>query len=487
MKRLFCSIIILIICFTFGACGHTFTGSYTWVKEYQRDEFNDPTEDFYLVNSKGFACSLDGEAQPSEAVLAYLSVNQSEVNISFSTNGIKDTSFSNYDLTLDIKIKLSNGEKFNITGVSPLQSSSISIAGSDADRVIAALKGKGTVGFFIDFSNQGDSILFYADCGNFVGLYEREIESRFLEKYQEAKNQVEKGNTLEAARIFCEIRNYSDSWTQCFNIWKNTPAGRETLSACDQLTIAVLEDGGAAVSGMDINVENWKNIVAVSAGSMYVVGLCADGSVVASGSNSVGQCSVSDWQSIVAVSAGYSHTVGIRADGTVVAVGSNDFGQCDVSDWKEIVAISAGQGFTVGLCRDGTVVAAGKNDYGQCDVSSWKNVIDISAGGGHTVALLKDGTAVATGLNDSGQCNVSDWKNIVAVSSGQWHSAGVLSEGTAVAVGLDYSGQCQVGAWTNIVDISAGNGYTVALTADGQALAVGKHVISDWKHVKVLQ
>jgi len=73
------------------------------------------------------------------------------------------------------------------------------------------------------------------------------------------------------------------------------------------------------------------------------------------------------------VSAGYLHTVGLRADGTGVAVGSNRGGQCDVSAWLEITAIPAGSHHTVGLRADGTLVAAGWNGFGRCDVRGWRD------------------------------------------------------------------------------------------------------------------
>ena len=76
----------------------------------------------------------------------------------------------------------------------------------------------------------------------------------------------------------------------------------------------------------------------------------------------------------MAIAAGSFHTVGLKADGTVVAVGSNDKGQRNVSDWTDIVAIAAGLRHTVGLKADGTVVAVGGNSEGQCDVSDWKNI-----------------------------------------------------------------------------------------------------------------
>lgn len=158
--------------------------------------------------------------------------------------------------------------------------------------------------------------------------------------------------------------------------------------------------------------KKWTDIVAISAVGYYTVGLKADGTVVAVGDNTDGQCEVSDWRDIVAISAGYGHTVGLKSDGTVVAVGSNEYGQCNVTDWRDIVAVSAGTCHTVGLKADGTVVAVGDNSYDQCNVADWRNVVAISAGYWHTVGLKADGTVVAVGYNEFGQCDVSGWTNI---------------------------------------------------------------------------
>jgi alpha-tubulin suppressor-like RCC1 family protein len=57
------------------------------------------------------------------------------------------------------------------------------------------------------------------------------------------------------------------------------------------------------------------------------------------------------------VAAGYHHTVGLKTDGTVVAVGGSSSGQCDVGGWTHIVQIAAGEDQTVGAKSDGTVVA----------------------------------------------------------------------------------------------------------------------------------
>lgn len=77
-----------------------------------------------------------------------------------------------------------------------------------------------------------------------------------------------------------------------------------------------------------------------------------------------------DWRDIVAVAAGSSHTVGLRSDGTVVAAGYGN--ACKVSDWRDIVAVACGDFHTVGLRSDGKVVAVGFTEQGQCNVEGWK-------------------------------------------------------------------------------------------------------------------
>jgi hypothetical protein len=68
-------------------------------------------------------------------------------------------------------------------------------------------------------------------------------------------------------------------------------------------------------------VSEWSDIISISAGDFYTIGLKSDGTVVAAGHNAVGQCSVLNWNDIVAIDAGHYHTVGLKSDGTVDAVG----------------------------------------------------------------------------------------------------------------------------------------------------------------------
>jgi len=90
------------------------------------------------------------------------------------------------------------------------------------------------------------------------------------------------------------------------------------------------------------------------------------------------ECGIFNGHDIVAISVDGGHIVGLKADGTVVAQGRNDYDECDTSNWCDIVAIAAGGTHTVGLKADGTVVAVGDNKEGQCNVHSWRDIEPFS-------------------------------------------------------------------------------------------------------------
>lgn len=263
----------------------------------------------------------------------------------------------------------------------------------------------------------------------------------------------------------------------------------QTIAAGYGSTFAIQENGDLLARGWGYNAYPffWSDIMAIDIGTGYVVGLKADGTVLASGHE---ECDTSDWKNIVAISAGMNHILGLKYNNTVVATGYYEHGQCDVSDWRDIVAVSAGGFHSVGLKADGTVVAAGYNKADQCDVSDWQNITAVSAGQQHTVGLKADGSVIATGDNEYGQCDVSDWRNIVAISAGAYYTIGLKTDGTVVATGYDNCGQCRVSSWKNIVAISAGLYHTVGLKADGTVVATGSNTngqcdLSDWTSIRI--
>jgi len=271
-----------------------------------------------------------------------------------------------------------------------------------------------------------------------------------------------------------------------------------------------------------------------------IVGLKLDGTVVAVGRNSHGQCNVSEWKDIVSVSLGQWHTVGLKADGTVVAVGCNTCGQCNVSHWKDIVAISASNYHTVGLRADGTVVVASSfyRKYilrsTEAKVNKWRDIVKVfTTGGCETIGIKDDGTILTTnsfsaypnskniiafynndtnsvpfiGVKEDGSVScfynlnskfdewewfkdVSDWKDIIYASFHKRLAVGLKRDGTVVAIGRMESehGQYDVSEWKDIVDISVGSEHIVGLKSNGTVIATGYNEygqckVSEWEDI----
>jgi len=264
-----------------------------------------------------------------------------------------------------------------------------------------------------------------------------------------------------------ESRKSIAKFQMCISIGYGTESSHVVGLKADGEVIAA----GSNESGQ-CNTQQWRDIVAVSAGSKFTAGLKSDGSLIFAGGNIIGSTQINS-RDITSFSLGGSHFVILKTGGFVDAVGNNDFGQCDTQEWRDITAISAGFIHTVGLRGDGTVIAVGHNDYGQCETREWRDIVNISAGLAHTVGVKANGTVITAGNKDKGQCETQHWQDIVAVSAGMAHTVGLKADGTVVVTGNNDFGQCNVQNWRNYVAVRAGLFNTVGLKANGAVVVCG--------------
>lgn len=248
-----------------------------------------------------------------------------------------------------------------------------------------------------------------------------------------------------------------------------------SISVFGSLVIGLKTDGTVITAGelndkYRIETGNWDDIIAVSTGDLYIVGLRDNGTLVAQGYSGDGQMEIDDWTDIKAIDTGWRHTVGLTSSGKVKIAGlrHNDEELIKNSpEWHDIIAISAGggypgrrgeQGHTVGLRSDGTVVAVGDNGQGQCNFFTWDNekIVAIAAGGFHTVGLTEDGRVVVTETNDSVLNDIvlndiAQWEEdgykMVAIAAGYGTTFAIDTEGNIHSTGYFTDGQRKTDDW----------------------------------------
>lgn len=247
-------------------------------------------------------------------------------------------------------------------------------------------------------------------------------------------------------------------------------------------------------------------------------------------------------RSVVAVAAGYLHSLALCADGTLAAWGYNAYGQLGngsseasllpvavdqsgVLAGKTVVAIAAGPFHNLALCSDGSIAAWGFNHHGQLGnggttsahtpmlvepvgALAGKQVVNVAAANCHSLALCADGTVAAWGFNDNGELGdgttasslqpvsvrtdgVLAGKQVVSLAAGQYHTLALCRDGTVVSWGYNKHGQLGDGTTDSapepvevsggalsgqtVVALSAGGSHSLALRADGTLSSWGEN------------
>jgi len=247
--------------------------------------------------------------------------------------------------------------------------------------------------------------------------------------------------------------------------------------SADYHSAAVVKGGIVKATGpnsdaqCNTNTYDWRNIVAVSAGAYFTVGLRGDGTAVGIGRNDFRQRNVRGWTNLSEISAGVRHTVGLRNDGTLLVCGQDKFGECKVSHWRNIAHVVAGNACTFGIKKDGRVLVSGDNRDGDLQVSHLENVADIAyAGHGRILALLQDGTLARVGRENHMRKNFSAFKGIRQISAAQNYFAALFENGTVRIIAYfwqDSGVEAVTADWRDIVAIAAGQYHILGWKSDG--------------------
>jgi hypothetical protein len=169
-----------------------------------------------------------------------------------------------------------------------------------------------------------------------------------------------------------------EEWKNIIDVIVIADSGNRIIGLKSDGTIISRLD--SALSDLEDELSTWTDIVAISSPfPAGLVGLKSNGTVVTT-RVATERFDVSGWTDIIAISSSQFSIIGLRADGTVVAAGENHYGMLDVDGWTDIVAVAAADSFTVGLRADGTMVGVGDNSNGQLDFGDWTDIRTTAAG-----------------------------------------------------------------------------------------------------------
>ncbi|MBO6014093.1 MAG: hypothetical protein J6P48_01360 [Oscillospiraceae bacterium] len=275
--------------------------------------------------------------------------------------------------------------------------------------------------------------------------------------YQRACSEADTGDRILAFQLFLRLGEHADSAEKAKDLAVSISGSADIDAAL--AVIEGLSEEDLAHRRILLQSRNSLKGGIVAAGSFHTVGLCSDGTVIACGDNSFGQCETQDWQHITSVAAGAYHTLGLCTDGRVIACGRGNESQCDTSEWTDIVAIAAADYASFGLRSDGSVLVSGFNDYP--DIPGWSHVIAIRGGTYNAAALTASGDALVTHVT----ARSDRLSSLVDLAVTTAFAAGLKADGTVVCSdGTDLG-------WHDIVAISAGSTSLLALDTSGRILA----------------
>lgn len=291
--------------------------------------------------------------------------------------------------------------------------------------------------------------------------------------YHKALKLYEAGEYLQSARMVSSVRDYAPAQSlyemaqTAYQLSVATPTPASTPTPTPEPAPTSTPEPTAAPAVAEATAvptpaptptpmpEIWPE-GRIAAGFAHTVVLMDDGSVRGFGDNSHGQLEIEDWRNIVAVAAGAYHTIGLTADGRVLSCGDNTHQQCDLSLYAGVKAIAANDYASFVLLHTGEVMSTGYNAYEF--LQEIAGAARMWAGSYGLIVEAADGlhsSHISLALDAVGQT--------AAVSRGY-------------AVTLDEAGTTHpttplVPQWENVKRLSAGESAVLGLTEDGKVLA----------------
>ena len=196
--------------------------------------------------------------------------------------------------------------------------------------------------------------------------------------------------------------------------------------------------------------------------------VCDDGTVFMNNIAKEEYPEVEEWKEIIAISSSANSVVGLKKDGTVVATGDNYEGKLNTQEWSKIVQVKAGVWGTFAVRECKTLVYAGKlpeNQKENFEKHQWNNLKAIE-GNWDLIGIDKDGHILST-IGDA-LSKLTGIKQVAVSNAGD--KIAFLDENGVVTVYSLYGDRFLEKTWTDIQQITYYYSNLILLDFEGKIL-----------------
>ena len=196
--------------------------------------------------------------------------------------------------------------------------------------------------------------------------------------------------------------------------------------------------------------------------------VCDDGTVFMNNIAKEEYPEVEEWKEIIAISSSANSVVGLKKDGTVVAIGDNYEGKLNTQEWSKIVQVKAGVWGTFAVRENKTLVYAGKlpeNQKENFEKHQWNNLKAIE-GNWDLIGIDKDGHILST-IGDA-LSKLTGIKQVAVSNAGD--KIAFLDENGVVTVYSLYGDRFLEKTWTDIQQITYDDLNLILLDFEGKIL-----------------
>ena len=291
--------------------------------------------------------------------------------------------------------------------------------------------------------------------------------------------------------------------------WKNVteliPGRQHTLALCSDGTVLTAGRG----YGQPYAVSGWKNVQKIYLSGAMAAAVTTAGTVYALWADTNEPVEGTEqWRDITSLALGDDFLIGLTAEGTLVATGHNPYVAAGVKAWKNITQIAAVSEAAAALTREGWVLCCGHPRFLRYEgLTEWQDIRQLLAyqnGGSVFVGLDGGGRAHFCGKWSSGaRCRTDSidpekWSGLRRIWQEDYYLLGEKQDGTVIwestpteRAGLPPADD-HITDWTAVTDWVIEGEFLMAIFRDGSVGWEGarrrpekRRITEGWKNIRL--